>query len=161
MLFLKILARVILGSHPVRIKSLLLLMRISKESGFERIANFISNLLKPKGIYVSANAIISDTVNFPHPIAIVIGEGVIIESNVKIYQNVTLGGARQGDWRSDNYPVIGANTVIYAGAVVVGKIRVGRNCVIGANSVVLSDVPDNSVCVGAPAKVLSVNRVKE
>ncbi|GBO83165.1 hypothetical protein [Marinobacter salsuginis] len=62
-----------------------------------------------------------------------------------------------GDWQAGNYPTIGAGTVIFAGAVVVGNISIGKNCIIGANSVVLRDVPDNSVCVGAPARVVSQN----
>ncbi|MBK5970765.1 hypothetical protein CCR91_18875 [Thiorhodovibrio winogradskyi] len=55
------------------------------------------------------------------------------------------------------YPEVGRNTVIFAGAVVVGNIRVGCNCRIGANSVVLDDVPDNSTAVGAPARVITTD----
>ena len=80
---------------------------------------------------------------------------MIVEENVVIFQSVTLGGARMGDFQCNNYPAIGAGTVIFSGTAIVGKVRVGRNCVIGANSVVLSDVPDNSVCVGAPARIVS------
>lgn len=92
----------------------------------------------------------------PHPTSIVIGEGVTIESNVKIYQGVTLGGRIIGDWENGNYPHIHDNTVIFSGAVIVGKVIIGRNCIIGANSVVTTDIPDNSTAVGAPARVVKV-----
>jgi serine O-acetyltransferase len=95
---------------------------------------------------------IDSTVIFPHPTGIVIGDGVIVRERVRIFQNVTLGGARIGDQRLNRYPEIGADTVLFAGAVVVGDVRIGRNCVIGANAVVLRDLPDNSVAVGVPAR---------
>jgi serine O-acetyltransferase len=78
----------------------------------------------------------------------------VIGENVKIFQNVTLGGARSGDWRSKSYPVIGDDTTIFAGAVVIGRITVGRNCIIGANAVVTRDVPDNATAVGIPARII-------
>ena len=92
----------------------------------------------------------------PHPTSIVIGEGVVIGENVTIYQNVTIGGRVIGDWRKGNYPTVLGNTVIFAGAVIVGKVQIGRNCVIGANSVVTTDIPDNATAVGAPARVVRI-----
>ncbi len=92
-----------------------------------------------------------------HPIGIVVGEGVVIEPNVVLFQNVTLGGARMGDAAISSYPTIGAGTVIFAGAVVVGKITIGRDCIVGANAVVTRDVPDGATVVGAPARVIRMN----
>lgn len=90
-----------------------------------------------------------------HPVGIVLGEGVQIGRRVTIYQNVTLGGARIGDAKDlQNYPKIGDDCVIFAGAVLVGGITVGRNCVIGANAVVTQSIPDNSIAVGVPARVV-------
>ena len=54
-----------------------------------------------------------------------------------------------------NYPKIGDNVIIYAGAVIVGDVEIGANCIIGANSVVTKSIPDNSIAVGAPAKIIS------
>jgi serine O-acetyltransferase len=51
-------------------------------------------------------------------------------------------------------PVIGDNTVIAPGAKILGPVKIGKNCVIGANAVVLKDVPDNSVAAGIPAKIV-------
>nr|WP_286198736.1 hypothetical protein [Mesorhizobium sp. BR1-1-16] len=99
-------------------------------------------------------AVIAPSVSFPHPTGIVIGDGVIIGERAKIYQNVTLGGARVGDQKANNYPTIGQDTVLFAGVVVVGKVTVGANCIVGANAVVLSDVPDGAVAVGSPARIV-------
>lgn len=52
-------------------------------------------------------------------------------------------------------PIIGHNVVIYPGAKILGNVKVGNNVVIGANAVVTKDIPDNSVAVGIPAKVIS------
>lgn len=57
-------------------------------------------------------------------------------------------------------PTIGNNVVMYAGAKVVGKIKIGNNIVIGANAVVVEDVPDNAVVVGVSGKVVSLNASK-
>ena len=52
------------------------------------------------------------------------------------------------------FPTIGDNVTIYAGACVIGGIKIGNNVVIGANAVVTKDIPDNSVVVGNPAKTI-------
>ena len=94
---------------------------------------------------------------FPHPVGIVISSAATIGKNCIIYQNVTIGAKtfEQGDARiRENYPVIGNNVTIYAGAVICGPVKIGDNAVIGANSVVISDVPENSIVVGAPAKII-------
>ena len=77
-----------------------------------------------------------------HPKA-VIGEGC------RIYQNVTIGG-RNGS----EAPIIGNNVVIYAGACVLGGIRIGDNAQVGANAVVIRDVAEGTVIGGIPAKEL-------
>ena len=94
---------------------------------------------------------------FPHLVGIVISRAATIGNNCTIYQNVTIGSKnyKEGDGKTkSNYPTIGDNSIIYAGAVIVGPVTIGKNCVIGANSVVTSDIPDNSIAVGAPAKVI-------
>lgn len=137
------------------VKAHVLAMSWFKNSGSPRMARLIGARMQRKyGVFVSAHASLHDSVDLKHPIGIVIGDGVIINENVTIYQNVTLGGARRGDQMDNRYPVIGAGTTIYAGAVVVGRVTVGSGCVIGANAVVLSDVPDGSTVVGIPARVI-------
>lgn len=86
----------------------------------------------------------------PHPFGIVIGAGVRIGKNVAILQRVTLGRAGL----DHVYPVIGDSVEIGAGAAILGAIRIGDGARIGANSVVLKDVPAGAVAVGAPARVI-------
>jgi serine O-acetyltransferase len=105
------------------------------------------------GVYISEKAEIADSVKFPHPIGVVIGEGVVIGKNVKIFQNVTIGGARIGDVRAGRYPTVSDGVVIFAGAVIVGEITIGENSIIGANAVVVRNVPPFSTCVGVPGRV--------
>jgi serine O-acetyltransferase len=76
-----------------------------------------------------------------------------IGDDVHIRQNTTFGVARRGDHRSLK-PIIGDRVDIGAGAVIVGPITIGHDSQIGANAVVLKDVPPFSVCVGVPAKVI-------
>ncbi|NLN75142.1 MAG: serine acetyltransferase [Armatimonadetes bacterium] len=84
---------------------------------------------------------------------IIIGDGVKIGEKCNISQGITIGFAGRGDrWGS---PTIGNGVQIYTGAVIVGKITVGDNAVIGANAVVTKDVPESAVVGGVPAKILS------
>ena len=96
-------------------------------------------------------------VRFPHLFGIVVARPATIGNNVWIYQNVTIGARnnKEGDGKTkENYPEIGDNTIIYAGAVIVGPVKIGKNCIIGANSVVINDVPDNCVVAGIPARII-------
>jgi serine O-acetyltransferase len=107
------------------------------------------------GCYLSVKATIGEGLRLKHPVGIVIGEGCQLGKNVTLYQNVTLGAARMGEGEKGLYPKVGDGTVIYAGAVVIGDIRIGKNVRIGANSVVLHDIPDNCSAVGIPAKIIA------
>lgn len=73
-----------------------------------------------------------------------------IGDGCKIFQHVTIG-SRNGE----GPPILGDNVYIGAGSCLLGKIKVGNNVKIGANSVVLHDIPDNSVVVGIPARVIN------
>ncbi len=94
---------------------------------------------------------------FPHLLGIVISRHATIGNNCRIYQNVTIGSKNANvntDNIKENYPTIGNNVTIYAGAVICGPIKIGNNVTIRANSVVLTDIPDNATAVGIPAKIL-------
>lgn len=84
-------------------------------------------------------------------LGIVVHARVIIGNNVKISQNVTLGG-RSGYLE---VPVIEDDVDIGAGACVLGPVRIGRGAKIGANAVVLKDVPAGAIAVGVPARILT------
>ncbi len=87
-----------------------------------------------------------------HSVGVVIGEHVVVEDFCEIYGGVVLGG-RGGTIEVDGQPRIGSNTVICSGAIVLGPISVGENVTVGAGSVVLQSVPDNSLVAGVPATI--------
>jgi serine O-acetyltransferase len=89
-------------------------------------------------------------IGLPHATGIVIGGQTIVEGGAVIYQNVTIG--RQHPLEPEA-PYIMAEAIIGAGATVLGNITVGRGAKIGANSVVLFDVPDRALAVGVPANI--------
>ena len=109
---------------------------------------YINKNLKKYNCYIAPNAEISNNMLFPHPIGVVIGDGVKIGKNCTVFQNVTIGK------KNDLYPTIGNNVTIYPGTVIVGNVKIGDNSIIGANSVVLHDVPPNTVVAGNPAKII-------
>ncbi|MDX1921770.1 MAG: serine acetyltransferase [Alphaproteobacteria bacterium] len=104
------------------------------------------------GSEIDIKATIGSGIYMPHPYGIVIGGECVIGKNVSINQNVTLG-RRDSDETGD--PIIGDNVAINSGAVIVGAIKVGNHAKIGANSVVLKDVPDHATAVGVPAHIVS------
>ena len=88
---------------------------------------------------------------FRHPLGIVIGRGAIIEDGVIIHQNVTLGALKFDPIEKRGVicqQIIGKNTIICAGAKILGDIKVGKNCIIGANAVVTKDIPNGATVVG-------------
>ena len=103
---------------------------------------------------ISYNASIGKNLKMPHPIGIVIGNGVVIKDNVKIFQQVTFGShGKKGE--EQKYPIIESGVRIYAGAKIIGGITIGENAIIGANSVVNIDVPANTAAVGIPCKIIN------
>lgn len=90
---------------------------------------------------------------FPHGMkSIFISGDAIIGSNCIIFQQVTIGSVTLPDARSMGAPVIGDNCYIGAGAKIIGKVNIGNNVRIGANTVVYKDVPDNSIVVSSEQK---------
>lgn len=93
---------------------------------------------------------IGKRLSLPHfGLGVVIHPCAIIGNNVKIYQQVTIG-ARGNEW----HPVIGDGVLLGAGCKVLGSVHIGDNVKVGANSVVLCDIPSNSTAVGMPAKIV-------
>lgn len=85
--------------------------------------------------------------------SIVVNGGCVIGKNCNISHGVTLGRANRG--KRKGVPVIGNGVYIGPGAKVVGGVRVGNNVAIGANCVVTTDIPDHSVVIGVPGRVIS------
>jgi serine O-acetyltransferase len=113
-------------------------------------------LLK-RSCQISPKAKLGKNLNFPHPIGIVIGTGVVVQDNVKIWQQVTLGSHGKSEL-NQGYPVIGKNVKIFTGAKIIGSINIGDNSIIGANAVVIKDIPENCTAVGIPARILKKNK---
>ena len=84
--------------------------------------------------------------------AVVVGETSIVGDDVTLYQGVTLGGT--GKEHGKRHPTIEDNVVVGGGAKILGNIIVGKNCRIGAGSVVLRNVPENSTVVGVPGHIV-------
>lgn len=85
-----------------------------------------------------------------HGVGLVIGQGSKIGKNVRLYHGVTLGISHSIS-KPDGFPSLGDNVIVGAGAKLLGKIKIGANVKIGANSVVTSNIPDNSTALGIPA----------
>ncbi len=104
------------------------------------------------GIEIHPGAVIGKAFFIDHGMGVVVGETSEIGDNVTLYHGVTLGGTT---WqKGKRHPTIGNNVVVGAGAKVLGPVNIGDNTRIGANSVVISEIPPNSVVVGIPGKVV-------
>lgn len=115
-----------------------------------RVISQLSRFLT--GIEIHPGASIGRRFFIDHGMGVVIGETTEIGDDVLLYQGVTLGGT--GNETGKRHPTIGNNVVIGTGAKVLGGIRVGDNVKIGAGSVVVRPVPDNSTVVGIPGRVV-------
>lgn len=123
------------------------------EKGLNSLARFISQVSRFfTGIEIHPGANIGRNLFIDHGMGIVIGETAEIGDNCTIYHQVTLGGT--GKDKGKRHPTLGNNVMIATGAKVLGPIYIGDNSKIGANAVVLKDIPKNSTAVGIPAKVV-------
>jgi serine O-acetyltransferase len=105
------------------------------------------------GIEIHPGAEIGRDFFIDHGGGVVIGETAKIGDNVTIYQGVVLGGTMLEPVK--RHPTLGNNIVVGTGAKLLGPINIGDNVRIGANSVVVQDIPPNSVVVGVPGKIIS------
>lgn len=104
------------------------------------------------GVDIHPACIIGKGIMFDHATGIVIGETTVIEDNVSILQQVTLGGT--GNEQGDRHPKIRSGVMVSAGASVLGNIEIAEGAKIGAGSVVLSNVAAHTTVVGVPARVV-------
>jgi cysteinyl-tRNA synthetase len=120
---------------------------------------FFSQVVKIiTGIEIHPGATIGKGFFIDHGMGVVIGETTEIGENCLLYQGVTLGGT--GKEEGKRHPTLGNNVVVGTGAKVLGDIKIGNDVKIGANSVVLNPVPDNSIVVGVPGRVIKKKAVK-
>lgn len=124
--------------------------------GFWLLARWLSQVARfLTGIEIHPGATIGRRLFIDHGLGVVIGETAIVGDDVTLYQGVTLGGT--GKEHGKRHPTIEDEVVIGSGAKVLGNITVGRNCRIGAGSVVLRNVPENSTVVGVPGHIIFRN----
>ncbi len=150
----------VLTSYP-GIKAVLL-YRIShffNRIGMPFIPRYISEIARQlTGIEIHPGAEIGSDFFIDHGGGVVIGETSVIGNNVTMYQGVVLGGVATDPVK--RHPTLGNNVVVGTGAKLLGPITIGDNVRIGANSVVVNDIPSNSVVVGVPGKIVSRNGKK-
>ncbi|MEZ7862065.1 MAG: serine O-acetyltransferase [Aeromonadaceae bacterium] len=120
------------------------------QQGRHSLAVFLQNQISVVfSVDVHPAAQIGRGIMFDHATGIIIGETAVVEDDVSILQNVTLGGT--GKEHGDRHPKIREGVMIGAGAKVLGNIEVGRGAKIGAGSVVLQPVPPHTTVAGVPA----------
>ena len=123
------------------------------EKGTKRLAELISKRVrKQTNVEIHPGAQIGKGIFIDHGAGIVIGETTIIGDNCIIYQGVTLGGT--GKQTGKRHPTLEEDVQVSAGAKILGNITIGAHSKIGANSVVIKDVPPYSTVVGVPGRVV-------
>lgn len=110
-------------------------------------------------IEIHPGAKIANGVFIDHGSGLVIGETAEIETEVKLYHSVTLGGT--GKDIGKRHPTVKRGALISAHAQLLGPITIGESAKVGASAVVVTDVPDQVTVVGIPAKVVRVNGKKD
>ena len=128
-------------SHKLYKKKLYLPARIVSQS-----ARFLT------GIEIHPGATIGKGLFIDHGSGVVIGETTEIGDNCTLYQGVTLGGT--GKDVGKRHPTLGNNVMVGSGAKILGPFKIGDNCKVAANAVVLKEIPPNCTAVGIPAKVV-------
>jgi serine O-acetyltransferase len=124
--------------------------------GARTLARFSSQVMRfATGIEIHPGATIGRRLFIDHGMGVVIGETAEVADDVTIYQGVTLGGTTLN--KGKRHPTLRNGVVIGGGAKVLGNIVVGENSRVGAGSVVLRDVPDNSTIVGVPGHIIFRN----
>jgi serine O-acetyltransferase len=137
------------GLHAVMIHRL---AHALEAKGFYTAGRWVSQFARfLTGIEIHPSATIGPRLFIDHGMGVVIGSTAVVGSDVTLYQGVTLGGTslERGVKR---HPTLGRNVIVGAGAHVLGPITVGDGARVGANAVVLHDVPQGATMVGIPAK---------
>ncbi len=129
------------------------------ETGVPMVPHAVANASRVlTGVEIHPAARIGDALFIDHGAGVVIGETAEIGDNVTLYQGVTLGGT--GFARGKRHPTVEDDVVVGSGAKLLGPINVGEASKIGANSVVIHDVPPRSTVVGNPGHPVRVEGKK-
>ena len=133
-------------SHFLYKKKLFFLARL-----ISQLARFLT------GIEIHPGAILGAGILIDHGMGVIIGETAVVGDRITIYHGTTLGGT--GNEKGvKRHPTVGNDVIIGSGAKVLGNINIGSNSKIGANAVVLEDVPEGATVVGVPARVVKISK---
>ncbi len=122
--------------------------------GFKLLAKGISSAARfMTGVEIHPGATIGQGLFIDHGMGVVIGETTKIEKNVTLYQGVTLGGTAL--IKGKRHPTLAEGVVVGAGAKVLGAVTIGQRTRIGANAVVVKNVPADAVVVGVPGEIIN------
>jgi serine O-acetyltransferase len=118
--------------------------------GFHNLARWMAyRTRKITGIDIHPAAKIGHGVFIDHGMGLVIGETAVVGDNCVLYHGVTLGANTFE--KVDRHPKLGNNVIVYAGAKIIGPVKIGDHTVIAANAVVVKDAPPYSKLIGVPA----------
>jgi serine O-acetyltransferase len=120
------------------------------------------NYLSKKGSWIGYTSEFKGIPLFPHGVyGIYISNAAEIGKGCVIFHQVTIGSNTLSDSKGQGSPIIGDNVYIGAGAKIIGGIKIGSNCRIGANAVVYTDMPDNTVAVCSPTRLITKTKTMD
>ena len=123
--------------------------------GLKFLARLVSQIFRfLTGIEIHPGATIGHSIMIDHGMGVVIGETAEVGNRVTIYQGVTLGGT--GNHTGKRHPTVGNDVIIGSGSKVLGPVTLGDEVKVGANCVVLHDVPNGATVVGIPGKIVKI-----
>ncbi len=146
---LKALLRTVLGTDSFQVTALHRLGKVARAwriVGVGHLLRLVQTVIH--GIEIGKDVRLGNGVYFIHPLGTVVGGDAQVGNRVRFFGNNTVGTAKE-----NGYPVIEDDVWVGAGARILGPIRVGARSTIGANAVVIADVPPDSVAVGVPASI--------
>lgn len=123
---------------------------------FAALVEYVIRILYSSDI--SCKARIDEGLVILHGHDIVIGASVSIGKRCKVFNGVTLGNKNIDSSSYNNQPTVGDDVVLCTGAKILGPLFIGNNVLVGANSVVLKDCPENTIFAGAPARMIKDHR---
>ncbi|SES35859.1 serine O-acetyltransferase [Pedococcus cremeus] len=126
--------------------------RLWQQPGTKLVARLLSQLSRSlTGVEIHPGAVIGRRFFIDHGMGVVIGETAEVGDDVMIYHGVTLGGRSLR--REKRHPTVGSRVTIGAGARILGPVYIGDDVQIGANSVVVKDIPAGAIATGVPATI--------
>ncbi|GIG26211.1 serine O-acetyltransferase EpsC [Cellulomonas denverensis] len=126
--------------------------RMWREPGLRLPARLLAHVSRAvTGVEIHPGATIGRRLFIDHGMGVVIGETAVVGDDVVLFHGATLGGKSMR--KGKRHPTVGDRVVVGSGAKVLGAVWIGDDAQIGANAVVLKDVPPGEVAVGVPAKI--------